>query len=496
MIDDSNNKTVRVKLQKELLESERRELRQKRRSIFLVFLLCVLMLVGGGIIGFLLGSSRVYYPDTISDKMTEIKYYLDKVWIFAEDYEDLDETLNDKALYGMTSFADDPYTTYMSQDELEQFSTSINMDYVGIGVQYTSYNDVPTITRVFKGSPAEAAGLEEGDIFLTIDGKSVEGMSTDDIRNLVIGDEGTPVKFTILRGADEKEITVIRDAIDSSVYAFTENDYVYLDLMSFGETTSRETMRYLDEYTDYSKIIIDLRENTGGYQTSVQEIAGLFLGKNMVVMDQIYSDGTQSTFKTISDRYYDNFKTIVILTSENTASAAEVLTICLKEQHPNTYTVGTTTFGKGIVQSTYMIDGGNSALKITTSKWLSPNGVWIHKKGIVPDYEVFLDDALYATYQTMSDGQTFAYDSVGPQVGSMQLILRYLGYTTDRTDGYFDQVTQDSLKAYQKDMGLEETGVLDELTYNSLISTMLHEYSSNRDHDPQLAKAREILSQN
>ena len=144
--------------------------------------------------------------------------------------------------------------------------------------------------------------------------------------------------------------------------------------MSFGDTTADECIRYLDEYQGYSKLIIDLRDNSGGYQDSVQKVAGLFIGKDKVVLQETDSENVTESYKTIVEKYYDNFKKIIVLTNKNTASAAEVLSICLKEQHENATLVGETTYGKGVVQKSFYLDDG-SALKITSSYWSSPNGV-------------------------------------------------------------------------------------------------------------------------
>ena len=257
---------VVVKLKKVPLESERQEIREKRKNRFLVTLLCIVFLFIGLVSGFaisgtLRGTSVAMFK---TNKFDKILAHFKSIWLYKNDYEDLEDTMQDKAFYGMTNFENDPYTSYMSNEEIEAFSSSIDMNYVGIGAQYTYTDGIGTITRVFKDSPAEKGGLLAGDVLYLIDGKSIEGLTSDEVKERIVGEEGTPVKITVLRDNKEIELTFIRGAIEYTVYCKAENDYVYLDIMSFGTSTADECIKYLDEYKDYSKLIINLRDNSGG----------------------------------------------------------------------------------------------------------------------------------------------------------------------------------------------------------------------------------------
>ncbi|MDO5440025.1 MAG: S41 family peptidase [Erysipelotrichaceae bacterium] len=484
---------VRVKVHKVLLESEREELRAKRRRKFLISLLCVLFLIIGLGIGFaatslLRGQSIAAFK---TNKLDKISSYFNSVWLYKDNYEDLEGTMEDKAFYGMTNFEEDKYSSYMSKKEIEDFAANINKNYVGIGAQYSYVDNIGTITRVFKESPAEKGGLLPGDIILKVDGNTVENLTSDEIKDRITGEAGTKVDVTVLRSGKEVELTFIRNAIEYTAYAETINDLVYLNIMSFGESTIDECVKYLDPYSDYSKIIIDLRDNTGGYQGSVQGVAGLFLGKNVVVLNETDNTGKTISYETTVEKYYDNFKDIVVLVNENTASAAEVLSICLKEQHPNATLVGTTTYGKGVVQTSYYLEDG-SAIKITTSDWTSPNGTSIHGVGVKPDVEVYLDDIMYETIYAMNE-ETYEYDSVSNFVRIAEMGLRFLGYDLDRTDGYFDNSFAEALSKYKIDNELTENEVLDKETYEAIISSVIRENSINEEKDLQLQKAIEIL---
>ena len=485
---------VTIKLHKELLESERKELKEKRKRKFLIFLLCFLMLVSGLVGGFALssalkGSSTALFK---KDKFDKILTYFDALWLYKNDYDDLKTTMEDKAFYGMTRFEDDVYSSYMSKEEIADFQKNINMNYVGIGAQYSFTGGVGTITRVFKGSPAEAGGMLPGDIIYKVDDQTLEGLDSDQIKERITGEEGTTVKVTVLRSGKEIELTMHRAPIEYTVYAEQKDDYIILEIMSFGDTTADECIRYLDEYQGYSKLIIDLRDNSGGYQDSVQKVAGLFIGKDKVVLQETDSENVTESYKTIVEKYYDNFKKIIVLTNKNTASAAEVLSICLKEQHENATLVGETTYGKGVVQKSFYLEDG-SALKITSSYWSSPNGVSINKEGVKPDVEVKLDPVLYETAYAMEEDDKYEYDSVSNFVKVGEEGLKFLDYNVDRVDGYFDEAFKDALLKYKQDNGLVEDSILDYETYNAIISSVIREYNNNPNKDYQMMKAKELL---
>ena len=135
-------------------------------------------------------------------------------------------------------------------------------------------------------SSAEKAGIIEGDIIKAVDGTPIEGLDSDAIKDLVLGEAGTEVIITVQRNAENLDLSVIRGAINSSAYAYPENDYLILEISSFGEGTAKEVMKYLDAYSEYRKLIIDMRNDGGGYQTAVRELCGLFIGPNEVYLRQ------------------------------------------------------------------------------------------------------------------------------------------------------------------------------------------------------------------
>lgn len=489
-----DKESIIFELKKKPLQSEKKEKRHKILKTFLTIILCLVLLVTGAIGGVL--GYKIIHPtlDTNSaDVFDEMAYILSNFYLYSKDDPEFVSDLIDKALYGMASFEDDPYTTYMSSKQLEEFATSINKDFIGIGVQYTKVNGAGLITKVFIDSPAEKAGLKVGDLFYEVDGISIEDLTADEIKEMVIGQIGTEVVLTVKRDNETLTVPIIRGEVSYTVSFEEYEDYIYLAIESFGQTTGKEIKAYLDRYYD-SNIIIDIRDNTGGYQTSVKEVCGLFMGDNVPYLKQEDNLGNVKTDYTSCSKTYD-FEKIVILTNSHTASASEVFAIALKEALDNVTIVGTTTYGKGVIQNTHMLSNG-AALKFTDYFWYSPNGVSIHKVGVKPDIEVKLDEINYEPYISMNDDEVYKQEDVSDTIRLASMCLEYLGYDVDHTNGYFDYKMKESLKDIQNEYGLSVTGNLDKKTYELILSNAVYEMSTNIDKDYQLIKAREIVCGN
>lgn len=482
-----------VKLTKVPLASERKEKQDKKRKRILILSACVVIFVIGIIIGYVVSSvSNSYLYKDEHSKFDKIMSVMRNNWLYSDDYEDVSKELQDRAYYGMTTFEEDPYTTYMSKEELDSFSDSINQNYVGIGVMYSSFNDIPEITRVYPNTPAETAGIQVGDIIVKVDDTEITKENIETLADYVKGEEGTLVKITVLRDAKELPIVVKRGAVDTTTYGYEKDGYAYLEIASFGENTCEDCEKYLDSFNS-KKLIIDLRDDTGGYQTAVADIAGLFIGPHQVYMKQEYADDTYSIDKTGSDIKKHDFDKIVVLVNEQTASAAEVLAICLREQLQNVTLVGMTTFGKGVVQSTTLIEDG-SALKYTSSKWLSPvKGKWINGEGITPDEEIRQDDLMYETVVDMDEDTVYDYDNCSAAIRLAQMSLKFLDYDMDRIDGYYDEKTVEAIRQFKVDHNIGGGDGLDYLTYRAIISAANFESSTNDEKDIQLQRAIELV---
>ena len=495
----------RIKLKRHLWPDEV-ELRNTKRNVVFWKRIAVVTLVAGLGIGWLSGSF-VPLPFTGSlrtalrgvfglhgDKVSAVKDIMENDWFFGKDIENIDERMTDQAIAGMTTNAEDPHTEYMSKEENEAFVQSINRDYVGIGAEFIMHDGYPVVTRVFVDSPAEKAGLQAGDILKAVDGEDLAGMANDEVVGKIGGDEGTDVTLTVERKMETMDIVVTRGQLESTCFAkMLDEDLMYMRLYQFGAGTHDKMLAYFDEMVAENgnvKLILDLRGNGGGYLDSVQECASFFLDVGDTVIIQEFTDGSRNEIKALDDKM-DAIHDIVILTDSSTASAAEVMTLALKENRDDVTICGTTTYGKGTAQVSASFSDG-STLKYTASRWLSPNEEWINGTGITPDEEVQLPMALQISYPEMEE-ETLGYDDVSDCITSMQYILDYFDYEPDRTDGYFSKETEEKWTAFESDHDLTVDGKMDKEEYSAAIGEVLYDYAMSDAHDTQLAAAKEIL---
>ena len=290
---------------------------------------------------------------------------------------------------GLLESLDDPYSAYYTAEEYEDLMQSLTGNYAGIGALLQKNNEtgVVTITKVYKKTPAEKAGLKEGDIIFSADGFLGTDMALDEFVQHIRGEEGSDVELVIVRDEQELTFTCTRENIATPTveHQMLAGNVGYIQVSQFTDHTYDD---FVEAYEDLEKqgmekVIFDMRNNGGGLLDSVVDMLDYLLPEGTVVytMDKA---GAREDF-TSSGR---TKKTIpmVVLVNENTASAAEIFTGAIRDFKYGTI-IGTTTFGKGIVQSTIPLEDG-SAVKLTTQTYYTPNGECIHGKGITPDIEL------------------------------------------------------------------------------------------------------------
>lgn len=489
--DVITNDQVKIERHKWPDEVQADKKQNRSRKITIITVAFAFFIMGMSFSKTFLGSSR----GSTNDKAALIEQIMNSEWYFGKDIEDLETKVQDNGFYGMTSFEVDPHTTYMSAEEMAQYTTNLSGTYVGIGVQYyESESGSFIIQRVFENSPAQKSGLEAGDIMIAVSGVNIEDEDIKEISSMVMGNEGTEVTITVIRDNKEMDFTMKRGKVLHSVFGLELEDNIgYIELDQFGESTAEEVLNYLEKFEGKdSQLIIDLRDNGGGYLNSVVDIASYFIEKDKVVLITEGRNGSQIEQKTNYDKQF-NFDEIVILINGGTASASEVLTAALVEHLDNVTVVGTLSYGKGTVQQSRMFND-NSAIKYTTAEWLTPNGNKIHRVGITPDVISELHPIITNGFAAYVEDSKFAYDSVGVSVQVMQEALDFLGFKVDRRDGYFDKSTESALKSFQTSVNLASDGVLTQDVYNSLTSRVIREWTANKNnYDIQLDKAIEIL---
>jgi carboxyl-terminal processing protease len=310
-------------------------------------------------------------------------------------FEDFDEEdLYVSAIKGFVDGVGDPYTTYYTKEEYIGFTEGIDGTYEGIGayVGYGDTKDVLLIISPMEGSPAEKAGLEALDRILTVDGVEVSGMSTEELVKLIKGPAGTDVTIQVYRDRETLDIVVTRDQIvvPTIKHELLEDQIGYISIRGFDRVTYDQFVDAYEELEDQDQegLIVDLRYNGGGLTNIVSAIVDVLLPEDLTIY---YIEDKAGEQVVIETQGRDEFtKPLVILVNEASASASEIMAGAVQD-HERGKVVGTTTFGKGLVQQTFTLDDG-SALKITIAKYFTPDGRYIHGTGIEPDVIVELPD--------------------------------------------------------------------------------------------------------
>lgn len=318
-------------------------------------------------------------------------------------YEEVDtREMVDTALDAMLNYLGDTYTTYLDSSETEALEERLAGSYRGIGITILG-REIQSVTN---NSPAANAGLEVGDIIINVDGTDVSETDGSVISEMIKKTDKDSVTLTVLRNDSELTFNINIGTVPTVAVAYRmfENNVGYLEMQVFSETLSSQVESALAdlESQGMQKLIIDLRDNTGGYLESAEATANLFLENGKLIYSLENKDNKAD--------YYDKTSTstnypIVILTNGNTASASEILAAALEDSYSNSVIfVGKTSFGKGLVQQTYDLSDGSMA-KYTSARWLRPNGECINGIGLSPDYDVDFSYIYNEAGEVISDTQ-------------------------------------------------------------------------------------------
>ena len=302
-------------------------------------------------------------------------------------YKEVDkDKLVESAINGMVSSIGDEYTSYSDKDVTDNFNETVNGKYMGIGALIMKNEKDLVIYKVFEDSPSYRAGLKDGDIILKLDDKDTKDMSVNDIASIVKNDRNKEVKILVKRGEENLDITIVKDMVELPVVSgkvinYNDKKIGYISLSIFSSVASEQFNKELVklEKEGISGLVIDVRGNSGGYLTTVTDIASYFLKKGDIIYKLEVNDKvTVRKDKTKESRDYP----VAVLIDKNSASASEILASSIKESY-NGYVVGTNSYGKGTVQQTLVLSDG-SMIKYTIEKWLTPLGNWINEEGVIP----------------------------------------------------------------------------------------------------------------
>lgn len=343
----------------------------------------------------------------VTDKEEEIYNTIDEYYLNGID----NDKMKDGIYKGMVDSLGDPYTVYYNTEEYKQFTSSSSGTYSGIGVAVSQNvtTGAITIVKTFKKGSGEKEGMKPGDVIYKVEGKKIEGLELSKVVSMIKGKEGTFVKVTVLRDGKEIEFNLERKKLEVDTVNYRMEDRSgkkigYISVSEFDEVTASQFKSAISELSKEGMegLVIDLRDNPGGLLDVTCEMLDRMIKKGLLVYTvdkygkRVDEDATDS----------DSFdKPVAILVNGNSASASEVFSGAMKDYKAATL-VGTKTFGKGIVQSIVPF-GDGTAMKVTVSKYYTPNGVNIHGTGIEPDVVVELskDATKNGKYDRKNDNQ-------------------------------------------------------------------------------------------
>lgn len=332
----------------------------------------------------------------IATTLNKYKSIIDKYYLGEIDEEKLEEG----AIKGYIEGLEDPYTEYISKEDMEDYLEDTMGNFVGIGIYMVKNTEADKIQVLapIKNSPAEREGILPGDLIVAVNDISYTADDMTEASTKIKGEEGTTVKVEILRGTETKIFELTRETIKVNPVEgkVLDNHIGYIEFSSFDEATAEDFKAKYEELQKQgiNSLIIDLRNNGGGIVDEALKIANYIADKGSILLYEIDKNNNEKVKKSENDPIIN--LPIIILTNENTASASEILAGALKDLE-KAKTIGTKTYGKGVIQQVLSLPDG-SGLKITTEKYLTPNKTEINEIGIEPDEIVKLPDNVENVY--------------------------------------------------------------------------------------------------
>jgi len=389
---------------------------KSRKKVYAIFIVILLLLsfIGGYLVGGIrqeVSSNSLTFRDLINslvNKNQSVNYQLYEIILNAVQTKYVDRPVDEKKLFygsiaGLVASLGDPYSVFFDPEMTQKFQQEISGSFEGIGAEVGIKNEKLLIIAPLPGSPAEKAGVKASDQILKIDGIDTTGMSLDYAISLLRGKKGTQVKLLVQSEGEKvsKDITVTRDNIKvkSVVYETKKavdekkSDLAYINISSFTEDTYKDFYNLIHNILILNPrgIILDLRNDPGGYLDTSISVASEFIEDGTIVTED-FKNNQKKSYEAEGEADLKNFKTVVLVNS-GTASAAEIVAGALQD-HKQGVIIGEKTFGKGSVQDYEEFTDGSS-LKLTIAKWYTPNGKSIDGEGITPDIKVDLTDEDY-----------------------------------------------------------------------------------------------------
>lgn len=341
----------------------------------------LVVLLAGGVV-----SCSVFKSEE-SQKMELLNSLIDRYYIGDVDETDLSEGVYKGYIEGLG----DPYSVYYDEEETKQMSESLSGEFGGVGALMSQDREtgVITVLQVYDGSPAQEAGMRDGDTLYKVEGEEVTGEDLSDVVSKVKGEKGTQVTLTVLRAdtGDEEELTITRDTIEAQTvsHEMKENNVGYIRITEFDTVTYEQYKEALEDLEDQGmeRLIVDLRSNPGGNLDTVCDILDLMLPEGLIVYTED-KNGEREEYTSDEENQFD--KPLVVMMNGYSASASEIFAGAIQDYGLGQI-VGTQSYGKGVVQSVFDLQDGTS-VKLTIAEYFTPNGRSIDGEGITPDVEV------------------------------------------------------------------------------------------------------------
>ena len=386
----------------------RNNTKTSKKSIILIASLMIILSVSSLMIGNYIATKGIFFvksSENVKSTASQINdaskysalFTVRDTLIEKYDGEINDDVLLEGAIKGMTSALNDPYTVFMNNDEFEKLIKQSNGSMTGIGVNIANLDNKIVIVSPIKDSPAEKAGIKSNDVIEKINDVAYTGDQLSEAVSVISNSVGSEIKFTIDReGTNPFDVVIMPQEVKLNVIdgEMLDSSMGYIRIHSFmNENTTEDFKNKIEELKGQGMkgLIVDLRENPGGLLSEAVGVASQFIPKDKIITYTV--DKYENRNESLSVGGIAEGMPLVILVNEDSASASEVVTGALRDYKAATI-VGNTTFGKGIVQQTVRFNNGIGGLKVTISKYYTPNGENIHKIGIVPDVEVSTDNKL------------------------------------------------------------------------------------------------------
>ena len=369
---------------------------ESKFSLFEVIIIILISVIFGVIIGYLItygnsNLSRVRSDTHLGEIVSTYNNIVDNY------YDEINkDDLTESAIKGMISALNDPYSAYLDEDSTSTFNESVDGEYVGIGITTLFIGEYNQIVSVLENGPAAKVGLQEGDIILKVNNKDCHNVYSQELNEMITGKIGTSVKIKILRGEEEFTYSIKRQVIEiknvtGKVIDDTKIGYIKINIFS-----SNSYDQFVETIDDLEKkkidsLIIDIRDNPGGHLSQAKKILDWFFNKKTI----LYQTEVNGSKKKVYAENNDTKKyPVILLINHETASSAEVVAACFKDNYKDIHLVGSNTYGKGNVQKSVSLNSGTS-IKFTIEKWLTPKGKSVSDVGVTPDTPVEQSEEYY-----------------------------------------------------------------------------------------------------